>query len=436
MSGIAIGGIAIAVLLLLLALRFPVALALGGVAVGGIFLLRGAEAAMGVLTTQPYDFVAHWTLSAVPMFLLMGSVAYHSGLTQSLFGAARLWLSWLPGGLAVASTAACAGFAAASGSSVATASAMGRIAIPEMMRYRYDPGLAAGSVAAAGTLGSLIPPSILLVLYAIFAEVSVSKALVAGILPGILSAAMFSLMIIVRCKLNPALGPAVEERVSWGQRLMVLRQVWPLPALVLAVIGGMYSGVFTTTEAAAGGALMAFVIAAVQRRLSFAVAKAAIIEALTGTAVVFFIAIGGVLLSRFMAFSGLPAFMGEVIDALAVNRILLIVIISVIFIFLGCFLDSIGLMLLTIPILLPMLEAVDADMIWFGVLVIKYLEIGLVTPPLGMNVYVIKSVVGNAISLETIFKGIGWFVVTDIVTLALLIAFPAISLLLPNLMAN
>ena len=436
MSGIAVGAIAIAVLLGLLALRVPVAFALGGVAVGGILLLRGPEAAMGVLTTQPYDFVAHWTLSAVPMFLLMGSVAYHSGLTQSLFGAARLWLSWMPGGLAVASTAACAGFAAASGSSVATASAMGRIAIPEMLRYRYDPGLAAGSVAAAGTLGSLIPPSILMVLYAIFAEVSVSKALMAGILPGILSAAMFSLMIVVRCKLNPALGPSVQDKVTWSQRLAVLRQVWPLPMLILAVIGGMYSGVFTTTEAAAGGALMAFVIAAAQRRLSFAVLKASIVEALTGTAIVFFIAIGGVLLSRFMAFSGLPAFMGDVIEAMAVDKLTLIIIISLIFIILGCFLDSIGLMLLTIPILLPMLEAVGADMIWFGVLVIKYLEIGLVTPPLGMNVYVIKSVVGNTISLEKIFKGVTWFVVTDIGTLALLIAFPGIALLIPNLMGN
>jgi len=436
MSGIAIGAIAIGVLLLLLALRVPVAFALGGVAVGGILILRGPEAAMGVLTTQPYDFVAHWTLSAVPMFLLMGSVAYHSGLTQALFGAARLWLSWMPGGLAVASTVACAGFAAASGSSVATASAMGRIAIPEMMRYRYDPGMAAGSVAAAGTLGSLIPPSILMVLYAIFAEVSVSKALMAGIIPGVLSALMFSLMIVVRCKLNPALGPSIQDKVTWGQRLKVLREVWPLPALIVAVIGGMYSGVFTTTEAAAGGALMAFIIAAAQRRLSFAVLKASVIEALTGSAVVFFIAIGGVLLSRFMAFSGLPNFMAEVINTLAVDKLTLIIIISIIFIILGCFLDSIGLMLLTIPILLPMLEAVGADMIWFGVLVIKYLEIGLVTPPLGMNVYVIKSVVGNTIPLERIFKGVTWFVVTDVVTLALLIAFPGIALLLPALMSD
>ncbi len=434
MSGILLGALAIVALLLLLALRVPIAIALGGVAVGGIFILRGPEAAFGVLTTQPYGFIAHWTLSAVPMFLLMGSVAYHAGLTQSLYRAARLWLSWMPGGLAVASTAACAGFAAASGSSVATASAMGRIAIPEMMRYRYDPGLATGSVAAAGTLGSLIPPSILMVIYAIFAEVSVSKALMAGILPGLLSAVMFCLMIVIRCKLNPKLGPPITDTVTWGERFAVLREVWPLPALILGVIGGMYSGAFTSTEAAAGGAFLAFVIAAAQRRLTFAVMKAAIIESLTGTAAVFFIAVGGVLLSRFMAFSGLPTFMGEWMEQFAVNKILFIIVVSVIFVILGCFLDSIGLMLLTIPILLPMLETVGADLIWFGVLVIKYLEIGLVTPPVGMNVYVIKAVVGDKIPLETIFKGIGWFVLTDVITLGILIAFPEISLFIPRLM--
>lgn len=434
MSNIQIGIVGIVVLLALLALRVPIAFALGGVAVGGIVALRGADAAMGVLATQPYGFIAHWTLTTVPMFLLMGNLAYHAGLTQSLYAAARLWLSWMPGGLAVASTAACAGFAAASGSSVATASAMGRIAIPEMMRYRYDPGLATGCVAAAGTLGSLIPPSILMVIYAIFAEVSVSKALMAGILPGILSALMFGIMIVIRCTLKPSLGPRVEEAVSWAERLAVLRSVWPLPALILGVIGGMYSGAFTSTEAAAGGAFLAFVIAGVQRRLSWQVIRVAIVDSLTGTATIFLIATGGVLLSRFMAFSGLPGLMGQWIGQYAVDPILLVVLISVVYIFLGCFLDSIGVMLLTLPILLPMLEAAKVDLIWFGVLVIKLLEIGLVTPPVGMNVFVIKSVVGDAVSLERIFKGIGWFVVTDIVTLGVLIAFPVISLVVPRLM--
>lgn len=434
MSSVQIGVAAIAILLVLLALRVPIAFALGGVAVVGMMALRGPSAAFGMLASQPYDFIAHWTLTAVPMFLLMGSIAYHAGLTQSLYAAASLWLSWLPGGLAVASTAACAGFAAASGSSVATASAMGRIAIPEMMRYRYDPGLATGCVAAAGTLGSLIPPSILMVVYAIFAEVSVSKSLMAGILPGLLSALMFGAMIVVRCKLKPSLGPAVADGADWGARFSALRRVWPLPVLILGVVGGMYSGAFTTTEAAAGGAFLAIVIAALQRRLSWPVFKAAAVDTLTGTAAIFLIAVGGVLLSRFMAATGLPAALGEWITARSIDPLTLILLISVIYIVLGCFLDSIGVMLLTLPILLPMLEAAKIDLIWFGVLVIKYLEIGLVTPPVGMNVFVIKSVVGDTVSLERIFKGIAWFVATDIVTLAILIAFPQIALFIPRLM--
>jgi tripartite ATP-independent transporter DctM subunit len=434
MSSLTVGIIGVVALLLLLAARVPIGFALGGVSVLGILYLRGPDAALGILAAQPYSFIAHWSLSAVPMFMLMGNIAYHAGLTQSLYRAARLWLSALPGGLAVASTAACAMFAAASGSSVATASAMGRIAIPEMLRFRYDPGLATGSVAVAGTLGSLIPPSILMVLYAVFAEVSISKCLIAGVIPGIFSAIMFSMMIVVRCKLNPSLAPPVVEQITWQQRFTVLREVWPLPVLILGVIGGLYSGIFTSTEAAAGGAFLAFVIAAVQRRLSWNVIKLAVVESAKGTAALFFIALGGLLLARFMAFSGLPTVLANLIDSFAVNQTLLVIITSIIFIILGMFLDSIGLMLLTIPILLPMFQKVGADLIWFGVLVIKYLEIGLVTPPVGLNVYVIKSVVGKTVPLETIFKGIFWFVVTDIITLAILIAFPQISLFLPNLM--
>lgn len=434
MSSITVGLLAIGILLLLLALRVPIAFALISVSVGGMLVLRGPAAALSVLAEQPYNFIAHWSLSAVPMFLLMGTVAYHGGLTRSLYRAARLWLSALPGGLAVASTAACAMFAAASGSSVATASAMGRIAIPEMLRYRYDPGLATGAVAAAGTLGSLIPPSILMVLYAIFAEVSVSRALLAGVLPGLLSALMFMIMITVRCKLNPALAPPIEDKVDWDARWRVLLEVWPLPLLVLAVIGSMYVGIFTATEAAAGGALMTFLILAVRRELNWSVVKESVIEAASATSTILFIALGGFLLSRFMAVSGLPGFVAHEVDGMELHWLTLIIGASLVYIILGMFLDSIGIMLLTLPIMLPVLEAAHLDLIWFGVLVIKYLEIGLVTPPVGLNVFVIKAVVGKAIPLEAIFKGVLWFIVTDIVTLALLIAFPSISLFLPSVM--
>ncbi len=328
---------------------------------------------------------------------------------------------------------ACAGFAAASGSSIATSAAMGRIAIPEMMRYRYDPGLATGSVAVAGTLGSLIPPSILMVLYAIFAQVSVSSALLAGILPGLLSAIVFSALIITRSWLNPALAPAMSETPSWGARFVALGEIWPLPLLVLGVIGGMYSGIFTATEAAAGGAFLAFLIAAAQRRLNRGVIVESILDAIKGTAAILFIAIGGFLLSRFMVFSGLPNYIASAVDQMSINPLLFMVGISVLYIVLGMFLDSIGIMLLTLPIMIPVLQTMNLDPIWFGVILIKYLEIGLITPPVGLNCFIIKSVVGNQVSLEQIFKGVAWFIAADIFTLALLIIFPEIALFIPDL---
>lgn len=429
-----IGILGLTVLLVLLALRVPIAFSLGIVSLGGIALIRGPMPAVAALETLTFNFIAHWSLSAVPMFLLMGNVAYKSGLTQSLYRATRLWLSSLPGGLAIASTAACALFAAASGSSVATASAMGRIAIPEMLKYKYDPGLATGTVAAAGTLGSLIPPSILIILFAIFAEASIGQMLIAGILPGILSALVFASMIMIRCKINPKLAPKVEGGVTWGERIAVLRDIWPLPVLILGVLGGIYSGIFTATEAGAGGAFLAFVIAGLQRRLTMQVFKESVIESLKATSMIFFIALGGIMLTRFMAMSGVPAALSLALGDHALDPIVLVIASSVIFIVLGMFLDSIGLMLLTLPVLLPLFEASGADIIWFGVLVIKYLEIGLITPPVGLNVYVIKGVVGDKVPLETIFKGVLWFVLADIFTLALLIAFPDISLLLPKTM--
>jgi len=431
---IQIGISGLIILLVLLALRMPIAFSLGLVSLVGIALIRGPVPAVSMLETLTFSFIAHWSLSAVPMFLLMGNVAFKSGLTQSLFRAATLWLSALPGGLAIASTAACAMFAAASGSSIATASAMGRIAIPEMLRYKYDPGLATGTVAVAGTLGSLIPPSILIILFAIFAEASIGKMLIAGIIPGILTALVFIVMIMIRCKLNPKLAPKIEGGVTWGERFSILVEVWPLPILVLGVLGGIYTGVFTPTEAGAGGALIAFIIAAFQRKLTWEVFKDSVIESLKATSMIFLIALGGIMLTKFMAISGVPAALSFAMGDLATDPLMLVLVSSVIFVVLGMFLDSIGLMLLTLPVLLPLFEASGADIIWFGILVIKFLEVGLVTPPVGLNVYIIKGVVGDTVPLETIFKGVFWFLLADIFTIGLLIAFPEITLMLPNYM--
>ncbi len=261
MTNLDIGFAGVAAVLFLIAIRVPIGVALGGVSVVGIAAMRGLDVAAGVVKSTPFEFAANWSISAIPMFLLMGAVAHHSGISTALFRAARLWVGNLPGGLAVASNFACAGFSAASGSSLATAAAMGRIAIPEMTRHGYDPGLATGVVAAAGTLGSLIPPSILMVLYGIFAETSISRLLIAGILPGILTAAVYAAMIVTRCAMNPKLAPPAREDISLGGKISASKDVWPVLVLIFGIIGGIYSGLVTPTEAGAFGAFLALVIA-------------------------------------------------------------------------------------------------------------------------------------------------------------------------------
>ena len=311
---------------------------------------------------------------------------------------------------------------------------MGRIAIPEMMKQGYDKGMAAGVVAAAGTLGSLIPPSILMVLFGIFAETSIAKLLIAGILPGILTAVVYASMIILRCKLRPELAPVVAEKYSLREKLSASSEVWPLFALIIGIIGGIYAGIVTPTEAGAFGAFLSFVLAWTQKRLTWKLFKDSVNEALINTAKIFFIAVGAVMLTRFLALSGLPFFMGQMIGDWALDPVLLIIAMSLIYVVLGMFLDPLGLMLLTLPLLLPMFDALDLDLIWLGVLVIKFLEIGLMTPPVGFNVYIVKSVVGDTIPLGTIFRGVAWFLGCEVVIVALLVYFPQISTFLPQLM--
>jgi len=434
LSPVSIGFSGLAILVALMAARFPIGIALGLVSVGGITALRGPDAAIAALAGLPFEFAANWSLSAVPMFLLMGAVAYHTGLTASLFSAARKWLSFLPGGLAVATNFASALFAAVSGSSLATAAAMGRIAIPEMLKARYDPGLATAVVAASGTLGSLIPPSILFVLYGIFTDQPIGKLLMAGVFPGLLTAFIYAALIIGRCIHNPKLAPRLNDRVSMAEKLAELRKVWPVPVLILAVMGSLYSGFATTTEAAAVGAFMAFVIGGSQRQLSWRAFKASMVESLTGTASIFFVAIGAILLTRFLALSGVPMYLAKMMGAWAVDPTLVVLGASLIYLFLGMFLDPVGLMLITLPVLMPMFRALNLDLIWIGVLVVKYLEIGLLTPPVGLNAYVVSGVVGKEVPLSTIFRGLTWFLGAEAVIMALLIGFPQISVFLPNLM--
>lgn len=434
MSGLAIGWICIAAGMALMAAGFPIGVALGSVSFIGIWIITSETAAWGMLTAIPYNFAGSWDLSAIPMFLFMGFIAAHSGLTKGLFRAMQIFLLRLPGGLACASVGACAMFSAVSGSSVATAAAMARIAVPEMLRAKYDPGLASGVIASAGTLGSLIPPSVLIILFGIFAEVSIGTLFIAAVIPGLLSAFMFMAMIVGRVLIKPSLAPAQKTPFSREEKIAALREVWPLPLLILGVLGGIMAGVFTPTEAGAMGAFMTLNIAAVRRTISVGVLKRAAFQTLSSTASIFILIIGTVLLTRLMALSGVPDFLADTLLGFGSGPMYVIACTAVLYLILGCFIDPIGLMLLTLPIVLPILNGADVNLVWFGILTIKLLEISLVTPPVGLNAYVIKGSLGDLIPLHTIFRGIGWFVVADIGTLTLLIAFPAITLFLPGIL--
>lgn len=435
MDRLDIGLIGVVLVLVFTLVRVPIGVTLGLIAFFGIAAITSLNAAWGMLTSVPFNYIGDWSLSAIPMFLLMGFFASYGGLTGGVFKGMRMLFGRAPGGLAVASVGASALFAAASGSSVATAAAMSRIAVPEMLRARYDPALATGAIAAAGTLGSLIPPSILMILFGIFAQVSIGELFVAGFIPGILSAAIYMAMIVLRSYLNPALGPPIREQVTAQDRIQVLKEIWPFPLLVVAILGGIFLGIFSPTEAGAVGAFLALVIAWTRRGLTLSNLRQALIEATVSTSSIFVIVLGAALFTRFMALSGVPAYFSEIMISLAGDStIMLIILIALLFILLGMFIDGIGLMLLTLPIVLPLLEAANVNLIWFGIIVVKLLELGLITPPVGLNVYVIKSSLGDKVELSQVFKGAMWFMGMDLLTIALLIAFPAIVLFLPGLM--
>lgn len=433
MSNISIGTAGIFIALFLIALRVPIGLALGLVSVLGIAAMTSMNVAWGMISATPFDYIGQWELSAAPMFLLMGYLCSTTDMTRGLFAALRLALARLPGGLAIASVGACAFFAAAAGSSVATASAMSRIAVPEMLRNGYDKGLATGTIAASGTLGSLIPPSVLLILYGVYAQVSVGQLFLAGFIPGIVSALIYMAMIVVRVKLKPSLAGHAVITVGAEERRTILREIWPLPVLIFSVLGGIFSGVFSPTEAGALGAFIAGLIAFIRGQLTRAAFFEAVRQAIISTASIFLILIGSLFFTRFLALSGMPTAFSNLILSVSSEPWWILLAVTVIYVVLGMLIDSIGLLLLTLPLILPLIETAGMNPIWFGIIVVKLLEIGLVTPPIGLNVYMIKSALGNLVTLPEVFRGVGWFIAMDFLTLLLLILIPALSLWLPQL---
>ena len=425
------GALGVLVLFVLLLLRLPVALSLIAVSFGGVAMLLGVTPAIGILANTPYSFVANWTLSAVPMFLFMGFVAYHAGLTGGLFEAAKAVLRRIPGALAISSVFACSGFAAVCGSSLATAAAMGRIAIPEMVRAGYAPSFAAGAVAAGGTIGALIPPSILMIVYGVFAETSVLKVFAGGVTIGVLTALSYAALILLMSWRRPDLVPPrpLGDAPPAGEALLA---IWPVLLLMALVFGGLFTGLFTTTEAGAMGAAGALLISLATRRLTFAAFRTALIETLATSASLFFIGVGAAMFTRFLGLTGLTSFISAAVGGADLGYWHLMLIVVALYLALGMFMEPFGALLVTLPVLLPIFKAEGIDLVWFGVLVVKLLEIGMITPPVGLNVFVIRNVAGEYATTPQIFRGVLPFLAADLVVVLIAIAFPALILFLPS----
>ena len=421
MDSLIIGILAVVAVLVLIALRVPIAVSLLTVSFVGIWARTGQIPAMSMLSTVPYNSAASWTLSSVPMFLLMGYVTYHSGLTRGLFEAARAWWGWLPGGLAIASLAGAGGFAAVTGSSVACSAAIGRIAVPEMHRAGYDLRIATGSVAAGGTIGALIPPSILLILYGIYAEQSINQLFLGGLYVGLLSLFLYFAAVLVTYFVAPSRMPRAQG-TTFAQKMEATLEIWPVLVLVVAVFGGLFSGIFTATEAGAVGAFFSIVIGVFRRTLTREKFAESVVDTLLASGGLFVIAVGANLFTRLIAMSGLSHEIGQWITGMGLGTLGVLIVITLIYLLLGMFLEPIGALLLTLPLFLPIIASHGVDKIWFGILVAKLLEIGMITPPVGLNVFVIHSVAKDLVKLEQVFAGIVPFLIADLLLVVVMLA--------------
>lgn len=431
---VTIGFLGVGVLMVLLILRVPVALALIAVSFGGVATMIGLQPAIGIIQNTPFSFVANWTLSAVPMFLLMGFISFHAGLTGGLFEAAKAVLRRVPGALAISSIFACSGFAAVCGSSLATAAAMGRIAIPEMVKSGYSASFATGSIAAGGTIGALIPPSILMIVYGVFAETSITKVFVGGITIGIVTAISYAIVVLLTTWLRPDIAPRRPLDADGLDAKKALLNIWPVLLLMGIVFGGLFSGLFTATEAGAVGAIGSILIGIGTGRMSWAIFRVSMIETLQTSASLFIIGVGAAMFTRFLGLSGLSSFLSSMVAGADLSYVQLMIIVVIIYLVLGMFMEPFGAMMITLPVLLPIFRAQGIDLVWFGVVLVKLLEIGMISPPVGMNVFVIRNVASQYATVAQIFKGVVPFLAADLVVVVLSIAFPAFILYLPSLM--
>ncbi|RSZ47493.1 MULTISPECIES: TRAP transporter permease [unclassified Variovorax] len=416
----------------LMLLRVPVGMAMGLVGVVGYSYLVGPGPALKLVGQTSMRTVTDYTFGVIPMFMLMGALVSVSGVSRELFKAANSMIGHLRGGLGVATVVACGGFAAICGSSVATAATFSAVAYPEMRRFNYPQSFSTGVIAAGGTLGAILPPSTVLAVYAILTQQDIGKLFMAGIVPGILAMAMYVLTIAVIVKTRPGWLPGGEVK-PWSERLKDLKNVWAPLVLFVFVIGGLYGGFFTPTEAGGVGASGAFILGLVRRKLDGPKIREALLSATRTAAAVFTVLIGALLFGYFLTITQSPQKLTEFLTGLGIGRYGVLALIMLMYLVLGCLMDAMAMIILTVPIIYPVIVHLGFDPIWFGVIIVMTVELGLIHPPVGMNVFVIKSVVKD-VSFTTIFKGVLPFIVTDIVRLVILIAFPIIALWLPTRM--
>ncbi|MDQ0072745.1 tripartite ATP-independent transporter DctM subunit [Variovorax boronicumulans] len=432
MSPDAVAILGFVALFVLMLLRVPVGMAMGLVGVVGYSYLVGPGPALKLVGQTSMRTVTDYTFGVIPMFMLMGALVSVSGVSRELFKAANSMIGHLRGGLGVATVVACGGFAAICGSSVATAATFSAVAYPEMRRFNYPQSFSTGVIAAGGTLGAILPPSTVLAVYAILTQQDIGKLFMAGIVPGILAMAMYAMTIAIIVKLRPDWLPGGEVK-PWSERFKDLRNVWAPLVLFVFVIGGLYGGFFTPTEAGGVGASGAFILGLVRRKLDGPKIREALLSATRTAAAVFTVLIGALLFGYFLTITQSPQKLTEFLTGLGIGRYGVLALIMVMYLVLGCLMDAMAMIILTVPIIFPVIVHLGFDPIWFGVIIVMTVELGLIHPPVGMNVFVIKSVVKD-VSFTTIFKGVLPFIVTDIVRLVILIAFPVIALWLPTRM--
>ncbi len=427
-----VGWIGLSVLFAILAAGVPIGIAMALVGFAGYAVISGLPGALVQLQAVPFSSVAAYNLTIIPLFILMGELAFHAGLIRSAYDTAHKWLGHLPGGLAMTTIAGCAGFAAVCGSGIATASTMTSLAYPEMKRYNYDPKLSLGSIASGGTLGILIPPSNPMVIYAIFSDTSVGRLFMGGFVPGLLLALLFMVTIYIWAKLKPSARRA-DVSATWKERIISLKDIWPMVVLAFIIMGGIWGGIITAIEAAGVGALAAFIIGLALKKLSFKNVTSSLNTTIKTTGMIFIILIGAMIFNYFIVLSGLPNQLANLIGNLALPPMAVLACILFVYLILGALMDEFAMTVLTLPIFLPILSHLGFDLVWFGIVFVIMCQMGMIAPPIGMNVFVVAGMVPE-VSTYTVYRGILPFLAAMIVCVALVVAFPQIAMFLPGTM--